>query len=76
MRRLAAISLFALCGCNYVQLAVPGGPVDLGSPRGTPVGIVIRPPERAPLEGEPEGEDKAPPAPAANPPAADTTTAP
>ncbi|MFP2964095.1 hypothetical protein ACLEPN_41890 [Myxococcus sp. 1LA] len=75
MRRLAAISLFALCGCNYVQLAVPGR-VDLGSPRGTPVGVVIRPPESEPLEGEPEDKNEAPPAQAANPPAADASSAP
>ncbi|ABF91358.1 hypothetical protein MXAN_1634 [Myxococcus xanthus DK 1622] len=60
MRRLAIIPLFALFGCSYVQLGIPGGPVDLGSPRNTRVGVLIRQPANEPLEGAPEREDKAP----------------
>ena len=76
MRRLAIIPLFALFGCSYVQVGIPGGPVDLGSPRNARVGILVRQPANEPLEGEPEREDKAPAAPAPSSPDADTTPAP
>ncbi|NOK00466.1 MULTISPECIES: hypothetical protein [Myxococcus] len=76
MRRLAIIPLFALFGCGYVQLGIPGGPVDLGSPRNARVGVLIRQPANEPLEGAPEREDKAPDAPVPSSSDADTTSAP
>ncbi|QDE81512.1 MULTISPECIES: hypothetical protein [Myxococcus] len=76
MRRLAIIPLFALFGCGYVQLGIPGGAVDLGSPRNARVGVLIRQPANEPLEGEPEREDKAPDAPVPSSSGADTTPAP
>jgi len=76
MRRLALIPLFALFGCSYVQVGIPGGRVDLGSPRDARVGVWIRQPVDEPLEEEPKREDQAPTAPAPSGPKADATSAP
>ena len=54
MRLLAATLLFTLCGCSYIQVGTPGGPIDLSSPRGTPLGVWVSPPRDAVLEEEPE----------------------
>lgn len=77
MRRLTLIPLVALFGCGYVQLGIPGGRVDLGSPRDARVGVWIRQPADEPLEEAPEREDKAPaPASAPSSPDADAKPAP
>ncbi|AKQ68435.1 hypothetical protein A176_005347 [Myxococcus hansupus] len=63
MRILAATLLVTLCGCSYIQVGTPGGPIDLSSPRGTTVGVWVSPPRDVTLEETPEGDTPPPESP-------------